>query len=758
MTDEKLRQEQADEEMINQGFEKLLDSYLASKHRKKIEIITKAFNFAKQAHKGVKRRSGEPYIMHPIAVAQIACSEIGLGSTSICAALLHDVVEDTDYTVEDIENLFGPKIAQIVDGLTKISGGIFGDRASAQAENFKKLLLTMNDDIRVILIKIADRLHNMRTMQYQREDKQRSKSLETMEIYAPIAHRLGMQKVKWELEDLSLQYLDPVGYREINDSIGARKDELEAFMENMQNRIQARLKEEGIEAEVYGRIKHTYSIYRKMYAQHTNLAGIFDLCAFRAIVDTVGDCYHVLGIIHEIFKPLPGRFKDYIATPKPNMYQSLHTTVIGAEGIPFELQIRTHEMHQIAEYGIAAHWKYKTGEKGVKVGDEEKFAWVRSLLETQQESDDQDFFHNLKVDMFDDEVYVFSPKGDVISLPAGATPIDFAYAIHSGVGNSMVGASVNGRIVTFDYKLKNGDVVEVRTSKSAPGPSRDWLTLAKSSSARTKIKQWFKKEKREENVMRGSAMFDAELKRAGIPLATVLDEKMLPAILKRLSYEAIDDMYAAIGYGGITATRTVNRVKDVIQAQKATQAVSEKTTAAKDKELVEKINEMAEKRAAQPQKAINGILVEGLDNCLIKFSKCCTPVPGDEIIGFITRGAGISVHRQDCTNYRRQLANGSPIDAGRWIKVNWADTLTERYTTTLNMLVRDRIGLLMDVAAALSTLNVNVVSIQSVSKGDTATITMSMEVKNAAEIKLVMNKLNSIKDVLEVSRQSGKAK
>ena len=726
-------------------------------HNPDIQRVRDAYEYAARAHAGQRRKDGSAYVTHCIAAADISV-DMGLDEDSIVAALLHDVIEDTPASHDMVAKRFGETVADLVEGVTKLTRVQLVSKEEAQMESLRKMLMAMSKDIRVILIKIADRLHNMRTMQYQREDKQRSKSLETMEIYAPIAHRLGMQKVKWELEDLSLQYLDPVGYREINDSIGARMDELQAFMDSMQERIQARLAEEGIHAQVYGRIKHTYSIYRKMYAQHTNLAGIFDLCAFRAIVDTVGDCYHVLGIIHEIFKPLPGRFKDYIATPKPNMYQSLHTTVIGSEGIPFELQIRTHEMHQIAEYGIAAHWKYKSGEKGVKVGDEEKFAWVRSLLETQQESDDQDFFHNLKVDMFDDEVYVFSPKGDVISLPAGATPIDFAYAIHSGVGNAMVGASVNGRIVTFDYKLKNGDVVEVRTSKSAPGPSRDWLTLAKSSSARTKIKQWFKKEKREENIMRGSAMFDAELKRAGLHLSDVLDDKALPQILKRLSFETTDDMYAAIGYGGITAIRTVNRVKDTLQQIKTMQAVSEKTTAAKDQELVERINEQAEKRAAQPQKAINGILVEGLDNCLIKFSKCCTPVPGDEVIGFITRGAGISVHRKDCPNYLKQLENGSPADAGRWIKVQWADTLTERYTTTLSLLVRDRIGLLMDVAAALSTLNVNVVSIQSVTKGDTATITLSMEVKNAAEIKLVINKLNSIKDVLEVSRSSGKAK
>ncbi len=712
--------------------------------------VRDAYEFAAKAHAGQRRKDGSAYVTHCIAAADISV-DMGLDEDSVVAALLHDVIEDTPVTHEEVAKKFGDTVANLVEGVTKLTRVQLVSKEEAQMESLRKMLIAMSKDIRVILIKMADRLHNMRTMQYQREDKQRSKSLETMEIYAPIAHRLGMQKVKWELEDLSLQYLDPVGYKEINDSISERMPELQTFMAAMQEKIQTRLEQEGIHATVYGRIKHTYSIYRKMYSRHTDLAGIFDLCAFRAIVDNIGDCYNVLGIIHEIFKPLPGRFKDYIATPKPNMYQSLHTTVIGSEGIPFEVQIRTQEMHQVAEYGIAAHWKYKSGEKGVKVGDEQKFAWIRSLLETQQESDDQDFFHNLKVDMFDDEVYVFSPKGDVITLPAGATPIDFAYAIHSGVGNSMVGASVNGRIVTFDYKLKNGDVVEVRTSKSAPGPSRDWLTLCKSASTRTKIKQWFKREKRDENIMRGSSMFDAELKRAGIPQSAIMDEKNLPLILKRVSFESLDDMYAAIGYGGVTAVRTVNRIKDLLQLQKA--AAGQKAPG-KDEEFVEKINEMAGKRAAQPdkRKPINGILVEGLDNCLIKFSKCCTPVPGDEIVGFITRGAGISVHRKDCPNYLKQIESDDPAELGRWIKIDWADTITERYTTAMTLRAKDRIGLLLDVAACLSTLGVNVVSIQTMKKDDEAVINMSMEVKNASEIKLVTNKLMGIRDVIEVSR------
>ena len=712
--------------------------------------IRRAYEFAARAHAGQRRKNGDPYVTHVIAAAEITV-EMGLDEDSIVAALLHDTVEDTPVTHEMIAKQFGTTVADLVEGVTKLTRVQLVSKEEAQMESLRKMLMAMSKDIRVILIKMADRLHNMRTMQFQSEEKQRSKSLETMEIYAPIAHRLGIQKIKWELEDLSLQYLDPVGYQEINHILTERMPELEAFMDAMQTKIQSRLAEEGIHSTVYGRIKHIYSIYRKMYAQQTDITGIFDLCAFRVIVDSIGDCYNVLGIIHDEFKPLPGRFKDYISTPKPNMYQSLHTTVIGSEGIPFEVQIRTWEMHQIAEYGIAAHWKYKSGERGVKAGDEEKFAWVRSLLEAQQLSDDQDFFHNLKVDMFDDEVYVFSPKGDVISLPAGATPIDFAYAIHSGVGNRMVGAAVNGRIVTYDYKLQNGDVVEIRTSKSAPGPSRDWLSLAKSPSARTKIKQWFKKEKRDENILRGREMFDAELKRAGIPLASVLDVDLLPTILKHLSFPTLDDMYAAIGYGGITATRTVNRIKDdLVRNQKAVPQPP--------KDFIDKINEQAEKRATQPsnRKPINGILVEGLDNCLVKFSKCCTPVPGDDIIGFITRGAGISVHRKDCPNYLKQLEAGDPAELGRWIKVEWASGPADRYLTSLNLEAKDRVGLLMDVATVMSSLGANVRSVQTITKGEIAYLTISVEVRDAAELKLVSNKLSNVRGVTNVSR-SGKA-
>ena len=614
-------------------------------------------------------------------------------------------------------------------------------------ENLRKMLMAMSKDIRVILIKIADRLHNMRTMAYQTEEKQRIKSLETMEIYAPIAHRLGMQKAKWELEDLALMYLDPTGYNEIMQTLQERMPTLEAFMSDVEGKMKKRLEEE-LHVSVFSRIKHIYSIYRKMYAQKLDINGIFDLCAFRVIVDTIPDCYNVLGIIHDMFKPVPGRFKDYISTPKPNMYQSVHTTVIGSQGIPFEVQIRTWEMHRTAEYGIAAHWKYKIGDSGVKTGDEEKFAWVRRLLESQQESDATDFFHNLKIDMFADEVFVFSPKGDVINLPAGATPIDFAYSIHSAIGNSMVGASVNGRIVTFDHVLQNGDIVEVRTAKNAPGPSRDWLNIAKSGSARTKIKQWFKKERREENIARGREVFEAELKNKGLRMEDITDENILPQLLKKVSYSSLEEMYAAIGYGGMAATRAVNRIKDEFARQH--NAIDKRT-------VLDKVTEAAERReqlAKKTSKPVHGVLVEGLDNCLIKFSRCCTPVPGDDIIGYITRGQGVSIHRVDCENARRRAER--PDEEGRWINVSWADEIRETYMTTLTVISRERGGLVMDIATIMNALNTKVRSINARDTGDKSIVVITLESKGLDELKTVINRLQGISGVVEVNRNGGK--
>ncbi len=704
--------------------------------------VRAAYDWARDSHAQQKRRDGSPYVTHCIATAGII-AEQGLDEDSVVAALLHDIIEDTPATYEEVKKHFGSTVADIVEGVTKLTRVQYTSHEEEQAENLRKMLLAMAKDIRVILIKIADRLHNMRTMDYQSQEKQLIKSAETMQIYAPIAHRLGMQKIKWELEDLSLYYLDREGYREITQTLDVRMETLRSFMDKMENQIQSRMEEERVASTVYGRIKHIYSIYRKMYAQQLDINGIFDLCAFRVIVDNVSDCYNALGVIHDMFKPVPGRFKDYISTPKPNGYQSVHTTVIGSEGIPFEVQIRTWDMHLTAEYGVAAHWKYKSGEQGVKDGDEEKFAWVRRLLEAQQETDAQEFVHDLKIDMFADEVFVFTPGGDVINLPAGATPIDFAYAIHSGVGNAMVGASVNGRIVTFDHILQNGDIVEIRTSKSAPGPSRDWLSLAKSGGARTKIKQWFKREKRDENIQRGHEMFESELRRNGISMSDVTADEVLPTLLKKLYVASLEDLYAAIGYGGQTATRAVNRIKEEVSKNKK----PDKRT------VLDKVNEQAERRSTRPIKAVHGVLVEGLDNCLIKFSKCCTPVPGDDIIGFITRGNGVSIHRTDCQNYLKQrLSTGAD---GRWIDVSWAESTTDLYITTLHILAKERSGLIMDIATILNALNAKVRTLSARDVGnDQSTAAVTVEVRDLEELRVIVNRLNAIRGVIEVRRVS----
>ena len=710
-----------------------------------VSRIKEAYLFARNAHEGQLRKDGSPYVTHCVAAADIAY-DMGLDEDSIVASLLHDVIEDTSLGYDDIAKQFGEAVADLVEGVTKLTRVQYTSKEDEQMENMRKMLMAMTKDIRVILIKIADRTHNMRTMEYQTEEKQRSKSLETMEIYAPLAHRLGMQRAKWELEDLSLKYLDPAGYQEITDVLDAKMSTLEEFMNKVDSEIESRLAGDHIHATVYSRIKHIYSIYRKMYAQKLDINGIFDLCAFRVIVDTIPDCYNVLGIIHDMYKPVPGRFKDYISTPKPNMYQSVHTTVIGTEGIPFEVQIRTWEMHRTAEYGIAAHWKYKMGNVPVKSGDEENYAWIRRLLESQQESDATDFFHNMKIDMFADEVFVFSPKGDVINLPAGATPIDFAYSIHSGVGNTMVGASVNGRIVTFDHILQNGDIVEIRTSKNAPGPSRDWLTMAKSGSARTKIKQWFKKERREENIETGKSMFESEAHSRNLSVSALTNEETLPLLLKRVSFPTLDDLYAAIGYGGITATRAVNRMNDeLIRNQKS----------AEKKTVIDKVNEAAERRNQQEShhrsKPVHGVLVSGLDNCLLKFSRCCTPVPGDEIVGYITRGQGVSVHRKDCSNYLKHIHNSE--EDGRWIDVTWAEEIVDTYNTTITVIAKERQGVVLDVATVLNALNSKVRSMNARDTGDgLSLVIVSLEVRGLEELQTIINRLTGIRGVTQVSR------
>ncbi len=727
-------------------FEELVKKIRESGHNMDLGRIRAAYEMARTAHAGQFRKDGSPYVTHCVAAADISF-DIGLDEDSIIAALLHDVIEDTRLTHEDIARQFGTAVADIVEGVTKLTRVQYTSKEDEQAENLRKMLMAMAKDIRVILIKIADRLHNMRTMAYQSPEKQKSKSLETMEIYAPIAHRLGMQRAKWELEDRALQYLDPEGYKEITDTLNARMPVLEEFMDSMKQKIQTRLDAEGVDNTIYYRIKHVYSIYRKMYAQKLDMNGIFDLCAFRVIVDTIPDCYNVLGIIHDMFKHVPGRFKDNISTPKPNMYQSVHTTVIGSEGIPFEVQIRTWDMHYTAEYGVAAHWKYKMGssaDSSLKDGDEDKFAWIRRLLESQQESDASDFYHNLKVDMFADEVFVFSPKGDVINLPAGATPIDFAYSIHSDIGNHMVGAKVNGRIVTYDYTLQNGDIVEIRTSKSAPGPSRDWLNMAKSSSAKTKIKQWYKKERRDENIQRGREMLDEELRHNGVNIDDALDEAIVAPLLKRFSFSCADDLLAAIGYGGITATRAANRLRDELKNQEP-----------RRKTALDKVSEAAERRETQAAKkegkAVHGVLVEGLSNCLVKFSRCCTPVPGDDIMGFITRGQGVSIHRRDCSNCQQLLSQ--PENDGRWVEVSWASKISESFVTTILISAKDRSGLVMDVATVLNTLNAKVRSLNARTSGiNIAMVTVTLEVKDSTELRYITNRLARIQGVSSVTR------
>jgi len=701
--------------------------------------IREAFEFAAEHHGAQKRKDGSPFITHPLAAAKII-AEMGLDEESVMAAILHDTIEDTKATKEDIEKLFGQEVADIVDGVTKLTRVVHTSKEEEQMVNLRKMLMAMARDIRVILIKIADRLHNMRTMEYQSELKQREKALETMEIYAPIAHRLGMQKIKWELEDLSLLYLDPIGYKEIQEKLEDKEEEYKRFFDGTQNHIQERLDEVGIKSSVFGRIKHIYSIYRKMYGQNKEFSEVLDLYAFRVIVDDIADCYNVLGYIHEMYKPIPGKFKDYIGTPKPNMYQSLHTTVIGSEGIPFEVQIRTWSMHQTAEYGIAAHWKYKEGIKG-RQGDEEKFAWIWRLLESQQDSDAQDFYRFLKMDMFADEVFVFTPKGDVTNLPAGATPIDFAYSVHSAVGNHMIGATVNGRIVPFNHTLKNGDIVEIQTSKAAKGPSRDWLNLVVSSEARNKIRQWFKKEKREENIIHGRMSFEAEMRRVGIPMAKLLKEETLTPVIKRVSFASLDELYAAIGYGGISAQKIVNRIRDEIkQLDRANK---------KNEEL--SVDGITYEKPAHTTKSVHGIVVEGIDNCLVRFSKCCMPVPEDDIVGFITRGYGVSVHRRDCVNYINSMKSGT--ETGRWIDVEWADVITEAYQTALYISAVDRSGLIMDIATVLNGMNVKVDSLSAKNiGGDRATVAITISVDSREALRAAMAKLSAINGVTDVSR------
>jgi len=702
-------------------------------------LIDRAVEYANAKHQYQKRKDGSPYIIHPLAVAEVV-AEMGLDMDAILGALLHDCIEDTDASHEDIEKLFGATVAELVEGVTKLTRANFSSTEQAQMENLRKMFMAMSKDIRVVLIKIADRLHNMRTMQYQSPAKQIIKCRETMDIYAPLAHRLGMQKIKWELEDLSIRYLCPKEYDGIMSHLDAHKEQDETFMQTIQNTITDRLNSMGIANTTYGRIKHVFSIYRKMVTQGKSIDELYDIYAFRVVVDTIPDCYNVLGHVHDLFNLVPGRFKDYISTPKPNMYQSLHTTVIGKQGVPFEVQIRTWKMHETAEYGIAAHWKYK---QGTGDGSEKDFEWVRRLLESQQDSDAEEYVQSLKIDMFDDEVFVFTPKGRIVSLPNGSTPIDFAYAIHSGVGTSMIGAKVNNRIANIDMRLTNGDIVEILTSKSAKGPSRDWLSICKSNQAKTKIKQWFKKEKREENIIHGRASFESEMKRTGLPISAITDPELEPHLLKKLSFDNWDDMYAAIGYGGLTATKAVGRIRDDINKSIKNQATD------KNNQMPLRINPDSD-TAKLNRHAVNGVIVEDIDSCMIKFARCCTPVPGDVIAGFITKGFGVSVHRADCPNAQNRE---DPRQAARWVRVRWAVQDEQPFETTLELDCITRDGLLLDVAQTMTTARVRVKELTGKDlPGGRSVFTIRFEVKNTQELETVRKKLQFIKDVTSTRR------
>ena len=699
-----------------------------------VEQIDKAFNVANRAHEGQLRCSGQPYVIHPILVAKIV-AELGMDKESIISALLHDVVEDTDLTLEDVTAKFGKSVAALVDGVTKLGKVPLSTREEVQAENVRKMLLAMSEDIRVIIIKLADRLHNMRTLQYMPPQKQRDIALETLEIYAPIAHRLGIRAVKEELEDLAIKHLDPVGYSEIEKSLEIRGKSRRDYLDEIKGRIEERVCKSVKDAHIDGRVKSIHGIYRKMYMQNKNFDEIYDVYAIRIIVDTVIDCYNCLGIIHDMFRPIPGRFKDYISTPKANMYQSLHTTVIGKEGIPFEVQIRTWEMHYTAEYGIAAHWKYKLGISGTQKF-EERLSWIRQLLESQKDTEDvEEIVRTIKSDLVPEEVFVFTPKGDVISLPTGATVIDFAYAIHSAVGNRMIGAKVDGRIVPIDYKVKTGEIVEVLTSsQQGKGPSRDWLKIVKTSEAKNKIRSWFKKEKREENIVEGKAELEREFKRNFIRLYDQELQSFLIKLAERQHCATLDDFYAAIGYGGISVIRMMPHIKEEYN----------KILKAKQDSQVKIVPE-------KKKKSSNGVIVEGIDNCLVKFSKCCNPLPGDEIIGFITRGHGVSIHNRNCTNVPRDIAAAAEPD--RWIPAYWSNTVKEEFKATLLATCIDRVGLIADVSGQLANMHVMIHSLSTRElKDGRCTLLMTITVNGVEHLNSVIGRLNKINGMLSVER------
>lgn len=765
------------EPSILDSLEEVISRYKNYTDKDESEKIRKAFVFAYKAHGAQLRRTGEPYIIHPLATTEIL-TELEVDTDTLVAALLHDTVEDTDVRLSLIEELFGQDVVLLVGGVTKLGRIPYSSKEEIQAENMRKMFLAMAKDIRVVLIKLADRLHNMRTMKHLSPEKQMEKALETRDIYAPLAHRLGIYKIKWELEDLCLRYIDKDAYYELVGSISQKRSEREVFLQEVVTELQTKISAMGIEAEVEGRPKHFYSIYNKMKVQGKSLDQIFDLFACRIVVGTVSDCYAVLGLVHEIYYPMPGRFKDYIAMPKPNMYQSLHTTVIGRKGIPFEVQIRTLAMHRTAEYGIAAHWRYKQGVIGAKdTGDaiDTKLSWLRQLLDWQGDSKDaEEYLDSLKTGLIADEVFVFTPKGDVISLPKKSVPIDFAYNIHSGVGNRMYGAKVNGRIVPLSYELQNGDIVEILASEKVHGPSRDWLKMVKSASARSKINQWFKKEMREENITHGKEIIERDMKKTGFTAAQLMKPEYLDIVLRKFSFSMIEDMFAAVGYGGIAASKIIGKLKDEhIKSLPEDErfALGYRVTSGGQVVYSPLQANIAEDGMISPDKAYSkgtarnrkmertGVIVKGIENCLVHLSRCCSPVPGDPIIGFVTKGNGVGVHRTDCPNIRNILKNSGDSakeaeKASRLIDVYWdARGEIDNFQVEISILAHDRQHLLADVSNAISEEKVSIISAQLQAMKDvTAKITMTIEIRSQSQYDRVVGRLKAICDVIDVRR------
>ena len=710
------------------------------KHNKKSDVkyIRKTYEFAKEKHGNQLRKSGEPYIIHPVQVAYILAT-IGLDDSTICAALLHDIAEDTEVTIKDLEKEFSPEIAEMVDGVTKLGNLKYTSAEEQQVENYRKMFLAMGKDIRVILIKLADRLHNMRTLKYLKRDRQIAISKETADLYAPLANRLGIYSLKWELEDLSFKYLYPEEYREIVEGIDKKREERLSFIQMIIEQINTELKKQKIDAEITGRAKHLYSIYRKMQRDNKTLDQIYDLFALRILVNSVKDCYAALGVVHELYNPMPGRFKDYISVPKPNMYQSLHTTLIGPKGTPFEVQIRTWDMHRIAEFGIAAHWAYKEANKNKKsnvIVQDDKLAWLRESLEWQKDMQDpQEFLKTLKTELFEDEVYVFTPKGKIKVLPRDATPIDFAYAIHEEIGHHMCGCKINSKMMPIVTKLKNGDIVEILTNDAQKGPSRDWLKFIKTTKAKSKIQGWYKREQRDENIEKGKDLVEKEIKRIGMSYEEIF--KYVNAALERYKFKNIDDMYATVGFGAISAGKVIARMLQEYRKEH------------KEENLEEKIEELAKSKRRIKKTASNGVIVKGIDNCLVKLSKCCNPVPGDEIIGYITKGRGVSIHRKDCTNID-DLVN----EESRIIDVAWADESSDSYQVDIEIYANDRRGLLADIIRVIGNTQSKLIAVNSRANKDKTAITeITIEVENKDELKKVMNSLQKVDNVYEVKRR-----